>query len=98
MTTSGATRVAWGQVLRARNALIGAACMLCTMSCIFVLGAMVPNYLVDHLGLSPPIMGLVMSGMGWGGFAGEFMVAGLSDRIGRRPATALAFVGAGVAT
>lgn len=93
-----APRAPWSSVLRSRNVLIGAACMLCTMSCIFVLGAMVPNYLVDHLGLAPVTMGLVMSGMGWGGFAGEFMVAGASDRIGRRPATALAFVGAGVCT
>ena len=88
----------WSEVVRSRNVLLGAGCLFCTMSCIFVLGAMVPNYLIDHLHLPPVTMGLVMSGMGWGGFLGEFMVAGISDRIGRRPATALAFVGAGVST
>ena len=88
----------WTDVIRSRNVLLGAACLLCTMSCIFVLGAMVPNYLIDHLHLAPVTMGLVMSGMGWGGFVGELTVAGISDRIGRRPATALAFLGAAVST
>ncbi len=87
-----------GEVIRSRNVLLGAGCLFCTMSCIFVLGAMVPNYLIDYLHLPPVTMGLVMSGMGWGGFLGEFLVAGISDRIGRRPATALAFVGATVST
>ena len=88
----------WTDVIRSRNVLLGAACLFCTMSCIFVLGAMVPNYLIDHLHLAPVTMGLVMSGMGWGGFVGEFTVAGVSDRIGRRPATALAFLGAAIST
>lgn len=95
---STAPRAPWSDVLRARNVILGALCLLGTMSCIFVLGAMVPSYLVDFLHLTPVTMGLVMSGMGWGGFLGEFMVAGISDRIGRRPATALAFVGAAVGT
>ena len=68
------------------------------MSCICVLGAMVPNYLIGHLHLAPVTMGLVMSGMGWGEFVGEFTVAGVSDRIGRRPATAIAFLGAAIST
>ncbi len=95
---TAAARAPWSSVLRARNVVLGALCLLGTMSCIFVLGAMVPSYLVDYLHLTPVTMGLVMSGMGWGGFLGEFMVAGISDRIGRRPATALAFAGAAVGT
>lgn len=91
-------RAPWMDVLKSRNVILAAGCLLGTMSCIFVLGAMVPNYLIDHLKLSPVTMGLVMSGMGWGGFLGEFMIAGISDRIGRRPATALAFIGAAVCT
>lgn len=91
-------RQPWSMVLRARNVWLGAGCLLCAMSCIFVVGAMVPNYLVDHLHLAPLTMGWVMSGMGWGGFVGEFSVAGISDRIGRRAATALAFLGAAVCT
>lgn len=93
-----APRASWTDVIKARNVVLGALCLLAAMSCIFVLGAMVPSYLVDFLHLRPVTMGLVMSGMGWGGFLGEFMVAGISDRIGRRPATALAFLGAAVGT
>ncbi|QYE33541.1 MFS transporter (plasmid) [Polymorphobacter sp. PAMC 29334] len=93
-----APRAPWTDVIKSRNVILGALCLLAAMSCIFVLGAMVPNYLVDFLHLTPVTMGLVMSGMGWGGFLGEFMVAGISDRIGRRPATALAFLGAAVGT
>jgi MFS family permease len=88
----------WDQVIKSRNVLLAAGCLLGAMSCIFVTGAMVPSYLVDYLHLSPVAMGFVMSGMGWGGFLGEFAVPGISDRIGRRPATALAFLGAGVST
>ena len=90
--------IPWTDLLKARNVIVGALCLLCAMSCIFVLGAMVPSYLVDQLRLTPVTMGLVMSGMGWGGFLGEFAIAGISDRIGRRPATALAFAGAAVST
>ncbi|TPG16406.1 MFS transporter [Sphingomonas koreensis] len=98
VTVAASPPAAWSNVLKSRNVVLGAACLLCTMSCIFVLGAMVPNYLIDYLHLSPVTMGLVMSGMGWGGFVGEFTVAGISDRIGRRPATAIAFLGAAVCT
>lgn len=98
VTVAAPRPAAWSSVLKSRNVMLGAACLLCTMSCIFVLGAMVPNYLIDYLHLSPVTMGLVMSGMGWGGFVGEFTVAGVSDRIGRRPATAIAFLGAAVCT
>lgn len=91
-------RVPWSTVFGSRNVLLAAGCLLCTMSCIFVLGAMVPNYLVDYLHLAPVKMGLVMSGMGWGGFLGEFSVAGASDYIGRRWATCIAFAGAAVGT
>jgi len=86
----------WGEAARARNVQVATIALFCAMSCIFVMGAMVPNYLVDHLKLAPATMGFVMSGMGWGGFVGEFAIPGLSDRIGRRPAAILAFVGAAI--
>jgi MFS family permease len=84
----------WSGVLAAHNVRIATFGLLCAMSCIFVMGAMVPNYLVDHLKLVPTTMGFVMSAMGWGGFVGEFAVPGLSDRIGRRWAAVIAFAGA----
>jgi MFS family permease len=63
---------------------------------VFVLGAMVPNYLLDYLKLTPTQMGFVMSGLGFGGFVGQFAVPGLSDIFGRRVMAVLGFLGAAV--
>jgi len=93
-----APKVSWLEVVKGRNTLLAAGCLFCTMSCIFVMGAMVPSYLIDELHLTPVSMGVVLSAMGWGGFLGEFGVAGISDLIGRRMATMLAFVGALIGT
>lgn len=90
--------VAWSLLLSQPNVLLASAGLVCAMSCVFVLGAMVPSYLTDYHKLSPQMMGLVMSAMGWGGFVGEFGVAGISDYIGRRWAAVLAFAGAVVST
>jgi sugar phosphate permease len=64
------------------------------MTCVFVLGAMVPNYLLDYLKLTPTQMGFVMSGLGFGGFVGQFVVPGLSDLVGRRVMAIVGFGGA----
>ncbi|NVZ29141.1 MFS transporter [Pseudomonas gingeri] len=96
--TLAADKPSWLQVLKSRNALLAAACLFCTMSCVFVMGAMVPSYLVDQLHLTPATMGFVLSAMGWGGFLGEFAISGLSDIIGRRLATVIAFIGAAIGT
>jgi len=88
----------WSLVIKAHNIRVAILGLLCTMSCIFVMGAMVPNYLVDHLKLAPTEMGFIMSAMGWGGFVGEWIMPGLSDHIGRRAASILSFAGAWAAT
>ncbi|WP_420232754.1 MFS transporter [Pseudomonas sp. ABY48] len=93
-----APKVSWLEVIKSRNALLASACLFCTMSCVFVMGAMVPSYLIDELHLAPATMGFVLSAMGWGGFLGEFGISGLSDIIGRRTATVLAFIGAAIGT
>lgn len=85
-------REPWSAVARSFNVQIATAATLCAMSCVIVTGTMTPNYLVDHLHLSLPAMGFVMSAMGWGGFLGEVVVPGASDLIGRRPASFLAFL------
>jgi predicted MFS family arabinose efflux permease len=85
--------IQWADILRSRNVLLGMLLLVCAMSCIFVLAAMVPNYLQDHLKLSPQLMGLVMSGLGFGGFAGEWAVCALSDRFGRRSMAVVSFIG-----
>jgi MFS family permease len=94
----GAVRQAgtWSDVFKSRNIVLSMCGLLCAMTCVFVLGAMVPNYLLDYLKLSPTQMGFVMSGLGFGGFVGQFGVPGLSDLFGRRVMAVLGFLGAAV--
>ena len=86
----------WGDVLRSRNVVLSMLGMLCGMSCIFVLGAFIPNYLVDYLHVGTLQMGFITSGLGFGGFAGGIVMPGLSDHIGRKAAAMLCFAGAAV--
>ena len=84
----------WGMVIRSRNVVLAMLALLCAMTGVFVLGAMMPNYLLDYLHLMPQQMGFVMSAIGFGGFFGQFGVAGASDVVGRRTAAILSFVAA----
>jgi MFS family permease len=86
----------WSDVFKSRNIVLSMCGLLCAMTCVFVLGAMVPNYLLDYLKLSPTQMGFVMSGLGFGGFVGQFAVPGLSDLFGRRVMAIAGFAGAAV--
>jgi MFS family permease len=86
----------WLTVLKTPNILVCMAALLCAMSCVFVLSAMVPVYLVNVLSLTPQEMGVVTSAIGFGGFFGQFGWPGLSDRFGRKPLAILGFVGAAV--
>lgn len=94
---SAASKPAWRTILAKRNVPLGMLGMLCNMACIFVISAMLPNYLTDFLKLSSTGMGFVLSALGIGGFVGEFMVPGISDYIGRRVTAILAFVIAAIA-
>jgi MFS family permease len=84
----------WLDVFKSRNIVLSMLGLFCAMTCVFVLGAMVPNYLLDYLKLAPTQMGFVMSGLGFGGFFGQFGVPGLSDLFGRRILAMLGFAGA----
>lgn len=86
----------WSTLFRSRNVVLAMLATFCAMSGIFVIGAMVPTYLVDYLHLDTEHMGFVVSAMGFGGFIGEFGLAGLSDFIGRRVTAVASFVGAAV--
>jgi len=86
----------WSDVFKSRNIVLSMCGLFCAMTCVFVLGAMVPNYLLDYLKLSPTQMGFVMSGLGFGGFVGQFGVPGLSDLFGRRVMAIVGFLGAAV--
>ncbi len=86
----------WIDILRSRNVVLSMLGMICGMSCIFVLGAFVPNYLVDYLHMSRVQMGFVTSGLGFGGFLGGIVMPALSDLIGRRSAAIVCFAAAAV--
>jgi MFS family permease len=90
----GAAKMEWTQLLRTRNVLVATAAILCAMGGIFVIGAMVPTYLVAVLHLDTRSMGFVASAIGFGGFAGSFALPGISDRVGRRPTALFGFVAA----
>jgi predicted MFS family arabinose efflux permease len=82
----------WADMFKSRNILLTMLSLPCAMTCVFVLGAMVPNYLVDFRHLSMTQMGFVTSAIGFGGFIGEFAVPGVSDLLGRRPVCVAAFL------
>jgi MFS family permease len=87
----------WLDVLKSRNIVVSMLALFGAMACVFVLSAMVPNYLIDYLGLTAAQMGFVTSAIGFGGFFGQFGVPGLSDLFGRKLVAILGFLGAAVA-
>ena len=74
----------YGRIFHNRNIVLAMLALLCAMCGVFVLSAMLPSYLVDYLKLSGEQMGFVMSGLGFGGFIGQFALPGISDFLGRR--------------
>lgn len=82
----------WRDALRHRNLPIAVLAMVCAMVGVFVAGSMTPVFLTDVIGLDGPTMGLVMSGLGFGGFVGQISLGGASDVIGRKPSLMLAFL------
>jgi MFS family permease len=86
----------YSEVVKNRNIVICMLALMCAMACIFVLGGMLPNYLVDYLKLTQGQMGFVTSALGFGGFVGQFGVPGISDKLGRKPTAVLSFIGAAV--
>ena len=92
----GATRASgsWLDVLKSRNIVLGMLALFCAMSCVFVLSALVPTYLVTYLKLGADQMAVVTSALGFGGFFGQFGVPGLSDVFGRKSVAIIGFAGA----
>jgi predicted MFS family arabinose efflux permease len=85
-------RAPFSQIFRHRNVGLGMLGLLCAMAGIFVLSAMMPNYLTGYLKLNAVDMGLVTSAIGFGGFLGQFLVPLCSDLWGRRVVAVLSFV------
>ncbi|HTV49715.1 MAG TPA: MFS transporter [Steroidobacteraceae bacterium] len=93
---AAATRAPFATMFSHRNLPLAMLALLCAMSGVFVLAAMVPNYLVDYLKLTQTQMGFVTSAIGFGGALGQFGLLTLSDFIGRRSATLLSFIVAAI--
>jgi predicted MFS family arabinose efflux permease len=87
-------RAPLSQMFRHRNVPLSMVALLCAMTGVFVLSAIMPNYLIDHLKLSSSQMGFVTSAIGFGGALGQFGLLTVSDFIGRRIATVLSFLAA----
>ncbi|OHX14406.1 MFS transporter permease [Chromobacterium sphagni] len=81
----------WLLALRHGNIRLNILIMFCILSCQFVLCAMLPNYLTDHLRLSTMAMAFVISAIGVGGCVGQLIIPGLSDLYGRKPVVMLSF-------
>jgi len=83
----------WWALFKTRNIFLSMVGLFCTMSCVFVISAMVPLYLENYLKLDIQQMGLIVSAIGFGGFLGQFLIPALSDWIGRRMSAVLSFLG-----
>jgi MFS family permease len=84
----------WTDVFRYRNIRLNMIGMLCWLTCLVVLSALFPSYLIDYLHLGMQQMGFVLSAIGFGGTLGTLILPALSDRIGRKPVMLLCVVGA----
>ncbi len=88
----------WGTIFKSRNIVLSMAALFCAMTGVFVLSGMLPIYLTAYLKLDTQQMGFVASAVGFGGFAGQFGVPGLSDIFGRRLMAVVGFIGAAILT
>src|SRR6478736_7259268 len=91
-------RTSFVDLFRHRNVPLAMLTLMCAMGGVFVMGAMMPSYLVDYLKLSPQQMGVVTAAIGFGGCIGQFAMPTISDFIGRKLATLLSYVLAAVFT
>jgi predicted MFS family arabinose efflux permease len=89
-------RVPMSKIFKHRNVPLSMVTLLCAMTGVFVLSAVMPNYLVDYLKLTGPQMGFVTSAIGFGGALGQFGLLTVSDFIGRRTTTVVSFIFAAV--
>jgi len=82
----------WSEIFKYRNVILCMIGLFGLMSCFFVIGSMMPNYLTDYLNLSISEMGFISSAVGFGGFAGALLIPFISDRVGRKPVLFVSFI------
>lgn len=95
---ASAVRPSFTDLFRHRNVPLAMLTLMCAMGGIFVMGAMMPNYLTDYLHLSVQQMGFITSAIGFGGAIGQFAMPTVSDFIGRKMATLVSYILAAVFT
>jgi MFS family permease len=84
-----------GEMFHHKNVLLAMVNLLCAMAGIFVMSAMMPNYLTgeaSYLHLTVQQMGFVTSAIGVGGVLGQFGMPTLSDVFGRKPVVSASFL------
>jgi MFS family permease len=95
-TTHDVSTHKWSDVFKYRNIPLNMIGMLCWLTNLVVLSALLPSYLIDYLHLSLEQMGLVLSAIGFGGTLGTLVMPALSDRIGRKPVMIICVIGAAI--
>jgi predicted MFS family arabinose efflux permease len=95
-STHDASEHHWKDVFKYRNIPLNMVGMLCWLTCLVVLSALLPSYLTDYLHLSLEQMGYVLSAIGFGGTVGTLLMPALSDRFGRKPIMIMSVIGAAV--
>ncbi|MCM3729544.1 MFS transporter [Neobacillus cucumis] len=78
-------KIEWKDLFKHRNVWLCMFGLFGVMTALFVISAMIPNYLTDYLQLSISEMGFVTSAVGFGGFIGALVLPGISDKLGRKP-------------
>jgi predicted MFS family arabinose efflux permease len=91
-----APRPSFVQLFQHRNVALAMLTLMCAMGGIFVLAAMMPDYLLGFLQLSTTDMGFVFSAIGFGGCLGQFALPAISDIVGRKMATLASYILAAV--
>ena len=97
-SATATVRPSFADLFKHRNVPLAMLTLMCAMGGIFVMGAMMPNYLTDYLHLSIQQMGGVASAIGFGGALGQFAMPTVSDFIGRKLATLISYILAAVFT
>lgn len=83
-----------GEMFHHKNVILAMVNLLCAMAGVFVMSAMMPNYLTgdqSYLHLTVQQMGFVTAAIGVGGVLGQFGMPALSDVLGRKPTVTGAF-------